>query len=104
MFDLVVVGAPEIDAFTAQGKIVAGTRVDLVKSGVAVAVKEGALRPDIGSAEALKKALLAARAVGYSTGSSGVYTQNLFAKLGIAEEMKPKSKQTQPGFRVANWL
>src|SRR4051812_16602326 len=72
-FDLVIVGAPEIDAFVRDGKIKSGTRVDLVNSGVGVAVKKGAPKPDISSAVALKKALLGARSVAYSTGPSGVY-------------------------------
>ena len=74
--------------------------VDLAKSGVAVAVKKGARRPDIGSAEAVKRALRAAGSIGYSSGPSGVYLAELFQKWGIAEELKPKSTQTPPGTAV----
>ena len=104
MFDLVIVGAPEVDKFIAEGKMVAGSRVDLAKSGVGVAVKAGAPKPDISSAEAVKKAMLAAKSVAYSTGPSGVYVQALIEKLGIAGEMKAKSKRTVPGSRVGQYL
>ena len=74
--------------------------IDLAKSGVAVAVKKGAKRPDMGSAEAVKRALRAAKSIGYSSGPSGVYLAELFQKWGIAEELKPKSTQTPPGTAV----
>lgn len=104
VFDLVLVGAPEVDKFIAEGRMVAGSRVDLAKSGVGVAVKAGAPKPDISSGEAVKKAMLAAKSVAYSTGPSGLYVQSMMAKLGIAEEMKAKSKQTAPGSRVGQYL
>ena len=69
-----------------------------------MAVKAGSPRPDISSGEAVKKALLSAGAVAYSTGASGVYVQRLFDRLGIADQMKDKSKQTSPGVRVAQYL
>jgi molybdate transport system substrate-binding protein len=103
-FDLVIVGAPDVDAFIKDGKMVSGSRVDIASSGVGVAVKAGAAKPDIGSSEAVKKALLAAKAVGYSSGASGVYVQRLFERLGIAAEMKAKSKQAPTGVRVAHIL
>ena len=68
-----------------------------MKSGVGVAVRAGAPRPDISSADALKRALLAAKSLGYSQGPSGVYIEGLFQRMGIADALKPKSKQTQPG-------
>ncbi len=77
-----------------QGKVVADSRVDLVKSPIGVAVKSGAPRPDIGSADAIKRALLAAKSVAYSDSASGVYVSTeMFQKLGIAEEMKDKAKK-----------
>jgi molybdate transport system substrate-binding protein len=69
-----------------------------------MAVKAGSPRPDISSGEAVKKALLSAGAVAYSTGASGVYVQRLFDRLGIPDQMKDKSKQTSPGVRVAQYL
>lgn len=104
VFDLVIVGAPEVDRFIAEGKMAAGSRVDLAKSGVGVAVKAGTPKPDISSGEAVKKAMLAAKSVAYSSGPSGVYVQSLIAKLGIAEKMKAKSRQTVPGSRVGQYL
>jgi len=100
VFDLIVVAGPEIDAFIKQSKMAAGSRVDLMKSGVGAAVRAGAPKPDIGSAEALKKAVLAAKTVGYSTGPSGVYMESLFERMGISAQIKPKLKQTQPGVLI----
>ena len=102
IFDLVITGAGDVDAFIAGGRFVPGSRVDLMKTGVGVAVKAGAARPDIGSVEAVRRALLAAKSVAYSTGPSGVYVQALFEKLGIAEQMKAVGRQTRPGVRVAS--
>ena len=104
VYDLVVVAAPEMDAFLKDGKVAAGSKVDLVKSGVGVAVKAGAPKPDVSSGEALKKALMAAKSVGYSTGPSGVYLVGLFEKWGIANEIKAKAKITTPGVPVASLI
>lgn len=77
-----------------QGKVAPDSRVDLVKSKIGVAVKSGAPKPDISSPEALKRALLAAKSVAYSDSASGVYISNeMFAKLGIADAMKDKAKK-----------
>lgn len=76
------------------GKVIADSRVDLVKSSIGVAVKAGAPRPDISSVEAVKRALLAARSVAYSDSASGVYVSTeMFARLGIADEMKDKARK-----------
>jgi molybdate transport system substrate-binding protein len=76
------------------GKVVADSRVDLVKSPIGIAVKSGAPRPDISSAETIKKALLAAKTIAYSDSASGVYVSTeMFAKLGIADEMKDKARK-----------
>jgi molybdate transport system substrate-binding protein len=104
VFDLVIVGAPEVDKFIASGKMVSGSRVDIAKSGVGVAVKAGMPKPDISSGEAVKKAMLAAKSVAYSSGPSGVYVQAMIQKLGIANEIKAKAKQTAPGTRVGQYL
>src|SRR5258708_14745042 len=72
VYDLVIIASSEIDGFIKDGKIVTGSKVDLVKSGVGVAVKAGASKPDFSSGDALKKTLLAAKSVGYSQGPSGV--------------------------------
>jgi molybdate transport system substrate-binding protein len=77
-----------------QGKVIPDSRVDLVNSKIGVAVKAGAPKPDISSADALKRALLAAKSVAYSDSASGVYiSTEMFDKLGIATEMKDKAKK-----------
>jgi molybdate transport system substrate-binding protein len=76
-----------------QGKVVAGSSVDLVKSPIGMAVKAGTPKPDISSTEALKKTLLAAKSVAYSDSASGVYiSTEMFQKLGIADAMKDKAR------------
>ena len=75
------------------GKVIPDSRVDLVKSGIGVAVKAGAPKPDISSADTLKRALLAAKSVAYSDSASGVYVSSeMFKKLGIENEMKDKAR------------
>jgi molybdate transport system substrate-binding protein len=84
------------------GKLVPGSRADLAKSGVAVGVKAGAPKPDISSTEALKKTLLAAKSIGYSTGPSGNIVLRLFERLGVLDRIKPKMKQTPTGVFVGS--
>ena len=97
--ELVVGSAAAVDELIQARKLAPG-RMDLAKSGVAVAVRAGAARPDIGSGEALKRALVAASSIGYSSGPSGIYLLELFKRMGIAEQMKPKITQTPPGIPV----
>lgn len=90
--DLAVLSAEAIDGLIAKGVLRAGSRVDLCKSAIGVAVRQGTPPPDIGTATALKSALLAAKAVAYSrTGISGLYMPTLFGKLGIAEAIAAKA-------------
>ena len=67
-----------------------------------VGVKAGAPKPDISTAEALKKAVLAAKSIGYSTGPSGIYVTSLFQRMGIADEIKSRLKQTPTGVFVGS--
>ena len=99
-YDMIIMAGPAIDAQIKAGKAVAGSRVDIAKSGVAVGVPAGAPKPDISTTEALKKTVLAARSIGYSTGPSGVYIMNLFERLGVADQVKDKLKQTPTGVFV----
>src|SRR5471032_1730901 len=99
-FDLLIMSSPEIERSLASGTLAPGSRVDLAKSGVGIGVKAGAHKPDISSTEAFKKSLLAAKAIGYSTGPSGNYVIGLFDKMGIADQLKPKLKQTPTGVFV----
>jgi len=101
-FDVVVLASDAIDRLAAEGRIVAGSRVDLARSGVAVAVRAGAPRPDIGSEDALRRAVLAARTVGYSTGPSGVQLAALFERWGIADAILPRTVQAPPGVPVGS--
>jgi molybdate transport system substrate-binding protein len=96
--DMVIASQKALAELKSLGKVAAV--VDLAKSGVAVAVKKGAQRPDIGSGEAVKRALRGARSIAYSSGPSGVYLVELFQKWGIAGELKAKSTQTPPGTAV----
>jgi len=106
--DVVVLSRAGIDALQKQGKIAAGSVVTLASSGVGIAVKAGAPRPDISTPEALKRTLLDAKSIAYSEpsagGASGVYFAKLLEKMGIAEQMKPKTKYPPPGGFSANLL
>lgn len=99
-FDAVVLAADVIDQLIEEGRIVAGSRVDLVRSGVSMAVRAGASRPDIGSEDAVRRAVLAASTVSYSTGPSGVHLARLFERWGIAEAVKSRIVQAPPGVPV----
>jgi molybdate transport system substrate-binding protein len=99
-FDVVVLAANAIDDLIEARRIVAASRVDLVKSGVAVAVRSGSPRPDIGSEEAVRRAVLAARSLSYSTGPSGVHLTKLFERWGIADAIKDRIVQAPPGVPV----
>lgn len=103
-YDLVIIGGDDIDAFIKEGKLAPGSRTDLMKAGVGVAVRAGAPRPDISTADALKRALLAAKSIGHSAGTSGEYVVSLVARLGIAAEVTPKLKKTGDRERVATLL
>src|SRR5438552_364148 len=103
-YDLIIMAGPAIDEQIGLRKALAGSRVDFAKSGTGVAVRKGAAKPDIRSAEALKRTLLAAKSIGYSTGPSGVYMLSVFEKLGIAGEVKGKLKQTPSGVFVGNLI
>jgi molybdate transport system substrate-binding protein len=99
-FDVVVLASDAIDKLMAAGRVVAGSKVNLVHSGVAVAVPSGAEPPDITSEEAVKRAVLAAPTLGYSTGPSGVQLAKLFERWGIAQEIAPRIVQAPPGVPV----
>ena len=99
-FDVVVLGADALERLIAGGHVLADSRVDLVRSGVAVAVRAGAPHPDIGSESAVKAAVLAARSVGYSTGPSGVALAALFERWGIAGDVQAKLVTPPPGTPV----
>ena len=101
-YDLLIMARQQIDELSQSGKVIAGSRTDVAKSGVGVAVGKGKPKPDISTVDALKKSLLAAKSIGYSTGPSGVYVITMFQKMGIADEIKSKLKQTPTGVFVGS--
>jgi molybdate transport system substrate-binding protein len=101
-FDVVILASDAIDKLVASGHVLAGSKVDLVNSGVAVAVCAGAQQPDISSEDAVRAAVLAAPTISYSTGPSGVALASLFERWGIADEIKGRVKQAPPGVPVGS--
>lgn len=99
-FDVVVLDAEVIGRMIDAGQVLAGSKVDLVLSGVAVAVRKGALQPDIASEQSVKQAVLAARSICYSTGPSGLALARLFERWGIAEQIKDRIVTAPPGIPV----
>ncbi len=99
--DVLILSRAGIDALIKQNKIAPGSDITLAGSGVAIAVKAGAPKPDISTAEALKRTLLAAKSIAYSEpsagGASGVYFAKRLERMGIAEAMKPKTKYPPAG-------
>jgi len=100
-FDVAVLTPEAIDGLISKGKVAPGSRADLAKTGVGVVVRQGTPLPDIGSVEAFKRTLLAAKSVAYidpaAGGSSGIYVAKLLERLGIAKEVNAKAKLIQGG-------
>jgi molybdate transport system substrate-binding protein len=103
-FDVVVLASEAIDPLIAKGHVLAGSRVDLVRSGVAVAVPAGHAAPDIASEDALRQAVLAAPSVGLSTGPSGVQLMALFERWGLLPQIQSRLVQAKPGVPVGALL
>jgi molybdate transport system substrate-binding protein len=101
-FDVAIITPKVIDGLIETGRIAPGSRVDVAKVGIGVAVKEGAPLPDIATVDAFRRTLLAARSVAYidpkAGGSSGIYFDGLLDRLGIAGEIRPKAKLKQGGY------
>ncbi|SDV47365.1 substrate-binding domain-containing protein [Chitinasiproducens palmae] len=94
--DVVIMVGYALDELIKQGKIEPGSRVELADSRIGAVVRAGAPRVSVGTPEALRETLLHARSIAYSDSASGVYVQNeLFAKLGVADQVKPKSKMIE---------
>jgi molybdate transport system substrate-binding protein len=94
--DVLIVAAGQIKQLTAQGKIVAGTQVGIARLGMGIAVRKGGSKPDISSVDALRRALVAAKSVGYADPAqgapSGIHAEKVIAELGLAAELKPRIK------------
>jgi molybdate transport system substrate-binding protein len=103
--DVVVISDTAIDQLIGQGHLVRGSRVDIARTGMGVAVREGAPKPDITTPEAFKQALLSAKSITYvdpaSGGTSGIYFASLLQRLGIADAVKSKTVLRQGGGYVA---
>jgi molybdate transport system substrate-binding protein len=92
--DVVILAGDALDELIKQGKVVPGSRVDLVRSSIGMAVRTGAPKPDISSVDALKRTLLGAKSIAYSASASGVYlSHELFERLGIADQIRAKCKR-----------
>lgn len=92
--DVVILAASGLEALVQQGRAVAGSRVDLAESRIGFAVRAGAPKPDTGSVEAVRRALLEAKSIAYSASASGVYfSTEMVQRLGIADQVLPKSRR-----------
>jgi molybdate transport system substrate-binding protein len=100
--DLVVTTGESVDDLIKAGKVAAGSRVDAFRSRVGVAVRAGAPKPDIATAEGFKTAMLGAKTIGYSKGPSGIHLAKVMERLGVADALKTKGKQPELGQRVGD--
>lgn len=93
--DVVIVSGPQLDMLEKQGKVVLASRGDIAKVGVGLFVRKGAPKPDIGSVEAFKRTMLAAKSIGWNDPAAGapvsIYMIGVMERLGIADVMKPKT-------------
>ena len=101
-FDVVVLASDAIAKLITEGHLRADSRVDLVHSGVAVAVRSGSPQPDIASEDAVRQAVLAASTLSYSTGPSGVALARLFDQWGITREVQNRIVTAPPGVPVGS--
>jgi molybdate transport system substrate-binding protein len=96
--DVVILASSALDDLIAQGKVVTGTRVDLVRSRIGMAVRAGAPKPDVSTVEAFRRAMLQAKSIAYSSSASGVYlSTDLFPRLGITDAIKDKIRVIASG-------
>jgi molybdate transport system substrate-binding protein len=103
-FDLVVLASDAIDELLASERLIAGSKVDVARSAVAVAVPAGDPRPEIGSEAALRRAVEVARTIGCSTGPSGVALAKLFERWGIASQLRDRIVVSPPGISVGSLI
>ena len=101
-FDVVFLASDALEKLEAAGHVVAGTRVDLVLSTVVVAVPAGSPKPDLSTEEGMKRAVLAAPSIGYSTGPSGMALLRLFERWGVAQQVQARTVQAPAGVPVGS--
>jgi len=100
-FDLAILTSAGIDDLAKQRKVDAGSRASIARSGVGIGIRKGAPRPDIGTPDALKRTLLAAKSISWvKEGASGIYFASLLERMGIAGQMKPKAVPAALGAEV----
>lgn len=99
-FDIVVLASNVMERLEAEGLILAGSRADLARSGIAMAVRAGASRPNLEDEESVKRAMLGAARIGYSTGPSGDHLKRLWARWGVAEAVSQRALRAPPGVPV----
>ena len=102
--DVVLNAAQNIDRLITERKLTQGTRTDFAKSAIGVAVQASLPKPDVSSVESLKQAVLNARSIAISSGTSGRYLAELFERLGVAEQLKGKIKQPASGAQIGEML
>src|SRR5690242_4553676 len=104
-FDLAVLNDAGIDDLAKQGRVDAGSRAPIARSGVGIGIRKGGARPDVSTPEALKRALLSSKSIAWAKeGQSGIYFAGLLGRMGIADEMKPKIVPASTGAEVGKLL
>lgn len=105
-YDVVIIasilGEDLVQDLVRKGRIVPGSERVFAKSGIGVAVRAGAPKPDIGSADALRKALLDAKSVAYSAGASGAYIETMLKRLGVYDQVKARTVAVKPSEPVGD--
>jgi molybdate transport system substrate-binding protein len=101
-FDGVVLASGALDQLIMHGHVLSGSRVDIVNSPMAVAVRAGQASPSIETEDAVRQAVLSAPQIGYSTGPSGDHLLALFERWGIGAAVKDRLVQARPGIPVAS--
>jgi len=100
-FDVAIVTSDMMDTLVKEGKIAAGSRVELARAGVGVGIRKGAAKPDIRTAAAIKQTLLKAKSITYADdGASKVYVIKMLERLGIADEIGKKTMREQGSGRA----
>ena len=102
MFDVVISTSPGLDRLIKEGRLVTASKHDFSRSAIAAAVKADVARPDVSTTEGLRAALLKAESIGISSGASGRYLEQLFQKLGVADQIKQKIRQPPSGAQIGD--
>ncbi len=98
--DIVILPAAQINDLIGKGKLASETRVDVAKSGIGVAIRAGAPKIDAASSDGIRKALIAAKSIAYSSGPSGVHMADVIQKWGLADQLKAKIRISPPNTPV----